>query len=81
MVGFIVGVFIILFMYVASGCIKKYKYNEGLNSDKRLKVLSDIINGIRTIKACGWEIPFYNLVNKFRSKMVKNTAKHEVTES
>ena len=81
MIGFIIGVIIILFMYIGSGCIKKYKYNEGFYSDKRLKVFSDIINGIRTIKAYGWETPFYNLVNKFRSKMVKNIAKHEITES
>ena len=81
MIGFIVGIIIIVFMYFGSGCIKNFKYNEGFYSDKRLKVLSDIINGIRTIKAYAWETPFFKLVNKFRGKMVSYTAKHEITES
>ena len=81
LLGFLVGLIVIFIMYVGSGFIKKFKYNEGFHSDKRLKVISDIINGIRTIKAYAWEIPFYKLVNKHRSKMVANTRKHEMTES
>ena len=68
-------------LYIGCSYIKKFKYNEGVYSDKRLKVLTDIINGIRTIKAYAWELPFYNLVNKFRSKMVIFTMKHELIES
>ena len=44
-------------------------------------MLTDIINGVRTIKVYAWEIPFYSLVNKFRNKMVQFTKKHEITES
>ena len=79
--GLIVGIIILFVLYVLSSYIKKYKYNEGYYSDKRLKVLSDIINGIRTIKAYAWEKPFYNLVEKFRNKMITNFQKHEVAES
>ena len=79
--GFIVGVIILFVLYVLSSYVKKYKYNEGYYSDKRLKVLSDIINGIRTIKAYAWEKPFYKLVEKFRNKMIVNYTKHEITES
>ena len=79
--GFIVGVIILFVLYVLSSYVKKYKYNEGYYSDKRLKVLSDIINGIRTIKAYAWELPFYKLINKFRNKMVKYTFKLELLES
>ena len=72
---------IILLIYFLSGFILKYKYKEGYYSDKRLKTLSDVINGIRTIKAYAWEWPFYKLINKFRRQMVKYTFRLELLES
>lgn len=79
--GLLVALLIIALEVVASKMINRYKYREGSFSDKRLKTISDIINGIRTIKAYAWEIPFLNLVNKFRSKMLLNSAKNQLIES
>ena len=60
-------VFVIyVFQYYAAKKIKEYKYLEGIQSEKRLKIIIDIINGIRTIKVYAWEIPFADLVQKFR---------------
>ena len=72
---------IILLIYFLSGYIRKFRYKEGCYSDKRLNTLSDVINGIKTIKAYAWELPFYKLINKFRNKMVKYTFKLELLES
>ena len=80
-IGLAAGVLVILCIYFLSGYIRKYKYKEGYYSDKRLKTLSDVINGIRTIKAYAWERPFYKLINKFRSQMVKYTFRLELLDS
>ena len=80
-VGFVACLLMILILYILSGFIQKFKYKEGYYSDKRLKTLSDVINGIRTIKAYAWELPFNKLINKFRSQMVKYRFKLEIVES
>jgi len=54
---------------------------ESFYSDKRLKTISDIINGIKTIKAYAWELPFVKLVNKFRNKMVSHLFRSDLVES
>ena len=81
LIAFVVALVIMFCIYFLSGYIRKYKYKEGYYSDKRLKTLSDVINGIRTIKAYAWERPFYKLINKFRSQMVKYTFRLELLES
>ena len=81
LIAFVVALLIIFCIYFLSRFIRKYKYKESYYSDKRLKTLSDVINGIRTIKAYAWELPFYKLINKFRSQMVKYTFKLELLES
>ena len=65
-IGAILGLIVFTFQYIAARKIKTYKYLEGVHSEKRLRIISDIINGIRTIKVYAWEIPFSKLVNKFR---------------
>lgn len=64
--GVILALLIFAFEYFAARKINTYKYQEGTYSEKRLKVISDIINGIRTIKVYAWELPFAKLVQKFR---------------
>ena len=64
--GAILAWIIFAFQYCAARKIREYKYSEGGFSEKRLKVISDIINGIRTIKVYAWEVPFAKLVEKFR---------------
>jgi ABC-type multidrug transport system fused ATPase/permease subunit len=79
--GVIVAILIMGVQILSSKMMRKYRYMEGFYSDKRLKTISDIINGIRTIKAYAWEIPFLNLVSKHRRNMMKNTLKAESIES
>jgi len=79
--GLLVGIIIIAMEIVCSKMITKYRYKEGFHSDKRLKAISDIINGIRTIKAYAWEVPFMKLVSKHRSKMLSYTFKNQAAES
>ena len=64
--GTMVTLFIFIIQFWAARRIKTYKRREGIESEKRLKIISDIINGIRTIKVYAWEIPFSKLVQKFR---------------
>jgi hypothetical protein len=49
----------------------KWKYAEGRHSDRRIDALSDSVNGIRTIKTYGWELPFQKLINGHRSSQLK----------
>ena len=79
--GFIVGLIIISLETWAALYIKHLRYKEGYFSERRLKSITDIINGIRTIKAYAWELPFFKLVNKYRKKMVVTTIKNQTIES
>ena len=45
--------------------------------DSKMKILNDILNGIKCIKFYGWEISFQNLVDKIRKselKVIRKTA-------
>lgn len=48
----------------------KWKYREGFFSDKRVKLISDAVNGIRTIKAYAWEIPYKKIIIKWRKSQL-----------
>ncbi len=47
-------------------CAKKLK-----SQDLRLKILNEILSGIKVIKFYGWEYPFQNMVNKIREDEMK----------
>lgn len=47
-------------------CDKKLK-----SQDHRLKILNEILSGIKVIKFYGWEVPFQNLVDKIREDEMK----------
>lgn len=79
--GFIVAVLIIIAGFISASFTRKFKYEEGFWSSKRLKIISDIVNGIRTIKAYAWELPFFQLASKYRSKMVWSLFKNITLES
>lgn len=66
LIGLVIGILILGIEVFSSYYIRKFRYLEGVFSGERLKVVTDIINGIRTIKAYAWEIPFFKLANKFR---------------
>ena len=70
-VGFATTVFFIpLNMYTANK--SKVLYAKKLKSqDLRLKIMNEILSGIKVIKFYGWENPFINLVNKIREAEMK----------
>jgi len=41
------------------------------SQDLRLKMLNEILNGIKVIKFYGWELPFQNLIGKVREDEIK----------
>ena len=79
--GVIIAVLVIIAQFIAARYLKSWRYNEGLYSDKRMNSITDAINGIRTVKAYAWEVPFRNLINKFRKKMMQFSLKIETVEA
>ena len=79
--GFIVFVFIIVSQILLSRLTMKWKYKEGVFSDKRVDIISDSINGIRTIKTYGWELPFQRLIDKVRDSQLRMVFKSHIVSS
>ena len=43
-----------------------FRLKAAIVTDKRIKVMNEIISGIRVIKMYGWEYAFSQLINKIR---------------
>lgn len=41
-------------------------------TDQRVRFISEVIDGMSTVKSYGWEIPFYSFINKFRAQEMSN---------
>ena len=54
--GFLLIVAVILSQILSGMCITRFRGKASIFTDKRLKLLYDVVSGIRTIKAYGWEI-------------------------
>ena len=50
LIGFVVFVVILVVQILIAIPVSRWKYSEGLLSDKRLKIITGAIHGIRTIK-------------------------------
>lgn len=79
--GFIVYILIVISQGLLSKATVKWKYLEGLYSDKRIKVIYDAINGIRTIKSYGWEIPYKNQIQKWRRSQLSMLFRNHAVNS
>ena len=79
--GFITYVVIVILQALIAKCTVKWKYREGMNTDKRVKIMTDCINGIRTIKSYGWEYPYRNLVQKARNNQLKYLYKNHLVNA
>ena len=66
--GFLLIVAIILSQFLTGKCITALRDKGALYTDQRLKLLYDMVSGIRTIKAYGWELELEKKVNKIRAK-------------
>lgn len=59
----------------------KYE-TEKLNfRDSRIKVISEVLNGIKVIKFYGWEISFENIINKIRKSELNLLKKYTIAYS
>jgi ATP-binding cassette, subfamily C (CFTR/MRP), member 4 len=69
-IGFVMYILIVILQWLMARLTVKWKYQEGMFSDKRVKVINDAVNWIRTIKTYGWEKPYMSLVKKWRWKQL-----------
>lgn len=44
----------------------KYRYRVVKQSDQRIRIVNEIIQGIQTIKMYAWEIPFLKSIQQIR---------------
>jgi ATP-binding cassette, subfamily C (CFTR/MRP), member 4 len=79
--GFIMYIILVIGQGISSKLTVKWKYLEGLFSDKRISLISEWINGIRTIKSYCWEEPYKNLINKSRRNQLRFLVKNHFINS
>jgi ABC-type multidrug transport system fused ATPase/permease subunit len=63
---FIFWIFSLAFAQLLSMCVSKVKLKEAIFNDERIKLITDIIVGIRTIKCYTWEDKYYEKVKTVR---------------
>ncbi len=69
--GFATTLLFIPFNYIAANKSKKLTQKKLKNQDLRLKVMNEILAGIKVIKFYGWELPFQKTINKIRAEEMK----------
>ena len=60
-----------LFQMCTSRLQKKLKESEAMRNDERMKLVNDMVTGIRTIKAYAWENHYSQKVRQQRNAQVK----------
>ena len=55
----------------SAGKQKNLKQQEGIENDQRVKLVSDMVGGIRTIKSYGWETHYQQKIEEARSRQSK----------
>jgi len=78
-----VGVMILLVPFNASvsSIIRKLQTRQMKNKDKRIKMMSEIISGIKSIKLYAWEAFFEKNVTDIRTKEIQELKKSAVFQS
>ena len=54
-----------------SACFKLYRFKSAKVTDKRVKVMNEIISGMRLIKMYAWEWAFHEYVKNIRKLVIK----------
>ena len=80
-IGFGVFIAIMVAQFLISKATVGWKTKEGYYSDKRVDLIKDIVNGIRTIKIYGWELPFQDLIKKYRNSQLLVLLKSHISNS
>jgi hypothetical protein len=75
--GIVAGVWItsLIVQMCSSICIKKFKLADSEFSDKRLKIVGDLVAGARTIKCYGWEKKYIEDIEKTRNSQTRELIK------
>ena len=60
---------------------KQVKFREANYNDERVKLVSDMINGIRTIKSYGWENHYLAKIAQVREKQADYVWKYNLFQS
>ncbi|KAI6220946.1 Multidrug resistance-associated protein 1 isoform X4 [Aphelenchoides fujianensis] len=51
------------------------------HKDERLKLINDLLNGVRVIKLCGWEAPMQRMVAAIRKRELKEVWKSQAIDT
>ena len=63
---------------------KKFAYfrsHTAMATDNRVRYISEVIDGISTVKSYAWETPFFYLIRKLRKQEIENIASSQVYRS
>ena len=50
--------------------MEKYQYSQMLKKDERVRLITEILNGIKVLKLYGWEESFVDRINQIRDQEV-----------
>ena len=79
--GLGIMIFFIFFNFFASKYQKIIKSKEMIHKDQRLKLLNEVLNGIRVLKLYAWERSFMESIGKQRRKELQVLLKSTIFES
>ena len=68
MIVFSVWIFMVLVQTIAGVVGKKIKTIDSSLNDERLKLVNDMVVGVRTLKCYGWEDHFLNKITTVRKR-------------
>jgi ABC-type multidrug transport system fused ATPase/permease subunit len=57
-----------------AGKFAKYRSQTAAATDQRVRYVSELIDGIATVKSYGWETPFFLMIRKLRATETQNIA-------
>ena len=77
-VAFGVMILLIPFNSIMSILQNKVESEKLKIKDNRLKLINDILNGIKVLKYYGWELSFKKIVNKIRETELKILKRHNI---
>ena len=68
LIVFSVWIFMLLIQILNGRCAKALKMKDSANNDERLKLVNDMVVGIRTIKSYGWENHYLSKITQVRKR-------------
>ena len=48
--------------------MEKYQFSQMKKKDERVRIITEILNGIKVIKLYGWELSFIKKINQIREQ-------------